>query len=219
MIDSVKNINLNVFQVFLGSDGDKFLRDYVSITDEWGAEILRCPFRYHKKGSVNYSEAVLEDYPAISIQDFSPLPIKEWNDYPQKRYGGEIFSDHSNPDSYSDTYEIPKPLRLSCRYTVAVATLREAHYTQIQSWFYRTFGFGIDNTIIFNRFNLSNVPNKEFGDFVNYTVEEIENTTRLDGVFETIFRFDFKLWADIRTETLVEKITDITVTLGQNSIQ
>jgi hypothetical protein len=193
MISSIRNIKVNFFQLFFGRNGDNFARDYFSVTDLRGSEVLQVPVRYYKESTVNYTEANFEHYPVISVQDFLPKPVDGWNNYNQKKYvRGFSTATSTTPVG---TYEVPYSVRLNCRFEVSVATKLEKDFITICDWFYKTFDFYEDATMEFNK---EVVANEDVYDSVNYTLEDITDNPRQDGIFEAVFVFDLNLWADIK---------------------
>jgi len=216
MIKSIQNIKLNVFQLFLGAAGNAFLREEVSITDADGFEVMTCPLKYYKESSDDLTEASHETYPVISVQDFPVIPVEGWNNYPKKEYGGERYD---TSGKLIGTYEIPKPIRLMCKYHVAVASKKDSEYDSICSWFYTNFGVGINNTTVFNAKVLNGLVDTKVGDFVNYKLTAYDNTTRTDGIRETIFFFEFHLWAHFKPQKEVDYFEEISVSLGDELIK
>lgn len=205
MIDSLQNIKRNFFQLFLGTDGENFLRNYVSITDIDDTEVLQVPFNYYKRSTDDYSEAAYERYPILSVTDYLPLPIKDWNNYPQPRYAGQIRNDAGE---LIGSYKYPEPIRLMCRYDIHVATKRESDFMHIMNYLYGKFGMDNDETLVFN---LQQLAGHEVGDYVKCIVRTVSDVPRREGVFEALFPVELYLWADLRpltpTTTLVETIT------------
>lgn len=205
MIDSLHNIKRNFFQLFLGANGENFLRSYVSVTDIDGDEVLQVTFNYYKRSTDDYSEANYEKYPIISVTDYLPLPVDGWNNYPQPRYAGQIRNESGN---VTGIYKYPAPIRLMCRYDIHVAAKKESEFIAIMDYLYGKFGMSNDEVL---RFNLQELAGHEVCDFVKCKVRTVSDIPRREGVFEALFPIEFLLWADLQPLTphasLVETIT------------
>lgn len=205
MIDSLHNIKRNFFQLFLGADGENFLRNYVSVTDIDGNEVLQVPFNYYKRSTDDYSEATYEKYPILSVTDYLPLPVDGWNNYPQPRYAGQIRNEDGN---VIGIYKYPAPVRLMCRYDIHIAAKKESEFIAMMNYLYGKFGMSNDEVL---QFNLQELAGHEVCDFVKYKVRTVSDVPRREGVFEALFPIELFLWADIRPlthhATLVETVT------------
>jgi len=212
MITSIRNIKLNFFQLFLGAANDGFLREYVSIDDYDGAELHQVPLRYFHLSSGDLAEAPFETYPVISVQDYMPQAVDNWNNWPQPRISR--FRDTDNDGKFDAASKIPKATRLTCRYDVSVAAKDEKTFTDITDWFYRNFGFGNDTVFMFNALEIDGLP---YGDIVDYRFVQITDNPRRDGIFENVYVFELSLWADIKRETdYAELSTEIQVQFNQS---
>jgi hypothetical protein len=192
VIDSIKNINLNFYQQFLGRGvGEDFESNVVSITDVDDAELFTTEFRFFKKSSVDFTEEDFEHYPVLSVENFIPKPREGYNNRYKSRLVDE--RDTTNDNEIDTVTEVSSGILLDCRFEVSIATKKESEYNAINDWFFRKFTHTNIGRFIFN---YEEIDGTAYGDFVKYSIQAQESP-RADGVHETVYTFELRVWADL----------------------
>lgn len=161
---------------------EEFFRTFYNIKVIVGSEEKVILTRYARKSSKDYvEEQDNQIYPCIVIQDFTPIPKKEWYIDMKAYFGGKSLDGLSG-------YLYQRPLWLDFRYDVSVAAKSYNDFVSIQDYFMEHFVYG--KRFLFNK-QLSGEC--EVGDVIPYKIIETD-IPRTDGIFETNYEFDLSVW-------------------------
>lgn len=194
MIDSLHNVDENFYKIFLGPNmGDNHLHFRTHKGD-----IMHVPMRYFKKSDGRAEEDILEDYPVISITNFPPKLIAEWDIFVKHRIGG--YKLNSSENRFTKALDIVEATPMEFRYELAVATKTESDCDAIKYLFYKNFYPSKARTPFFE-FNkvtvtLDNSGPTTIADYVFYDFD-MEDVPRNDGIFEFICIFVLKVWVNL----------------------
>lgn len=153
--------------------------------------------RYARKSSYDYSEEQDEQvYPCIVIQDYTPVPKKEWFIDMHAYFGGKSLDGLTG-------YLYQRPIWMEFRYDVSIVSKGYNSFTVMQDYFTRNFVYG--KRFLFNqKFSGEDAV----GDIVPYTIRETD-MPRTDGLFETNYEFTCSVWLypkDPEEVALIQKV-------------
>lgn len=161
---------------------EEFFRTFYNLKVTVGGEEKTLLTRYAKKSSKDYvEEQENQVYPCIAIQDFTPVPKKEWYIDMKAYFGGKSLDGLSG-------YLYQRPIWMEFRYDVSIATKSYNDFMAMQDYFMEHFVYG--KRFVFNK-QLSGED--EVGDIVPYEIKETD-VPRTDGVFEMNYEFDLSVW-------------------------
>jgi hypothetical protein len=193
MITSTRNLKEEIFKLFWGDalnattldiDGENFF------------------LQYAKKSSTDYTEASLERYPCISVEDFTPTPRGGWNDFVQKRY---VASDTDGDGINDEVRLIPLAIWIEYRVEVSIAVRTERQHSAAVDYFYRFFSWGVSASMLINRYELNGLT---YGDPITYTAS-MEGSPRGDGILESVVSLTFRAPLDIQVSPSMPLITQV----------
>jgi hypothetical protein len=187
MLRTIKQTNEEFFRLFHGlkipMDGTEF-------------PVLS---RYARKSSKDYvEEQENQIYPCIAIQDYIPVPKKEWFIDMKSYFGGKDFQNLTG-------YLYLRPIWMEFRYDVSIATKSYKEYLAMQDYFNRKFVYG--KAFIFCK---QLVVDDTVGVVVPYTTRP-QDIPRTDGVYETNYEFTLNVWLYVKDPQEVQLIQKIVV--------
>ena len=176
---------------------EEFFRTFYNLKVTVGDEEKTLLTRYAKKSSKDYvEEQENQVYPCIAIQDFVPVPKKEWYIDMKAYFGGKSLDGLTG-------YLFMRPIWMEFRYDVSVAAKSYNEFIAMQDYFMQNFVYG--KRFVFNK-HLSGED--EVGDIVPYEIRETD-VPRTDGVFEMNYEFTCSVWLYPQTPEEVELIQKI----------
>ena len=170
MLTSIREVNGEFFRKFYG----------LKIPMGGVEKSVLC--RYAKKSSYDYvEEQANQVYPCIVIQDYSPVPKKEWYIDMHSYFGGKSLDGLSG-------YLYRRPIWMEFRYDVSIAAKGYNEFMALQDYFMGNFVYG--KRFVFNE----QLEGEDLvGDIVPYEIRETD-IPRTDGVFETNYEFTCSVW-------------------------
>lgn len=170
MLTTIRQVNEEFFRKFHGH------KIYVGGVEK----PLLC--RYARKSSLDYvEEQDSQIYPCIAIQDYTPVPKKEWYIDMHPYFGGKSLDELTG-------FLYQRPIWMEFRYDVSIATKSYNEFMAMQDYFMENFVYG--KRFIFN----SQLSGEDLvGDIVPYEVRETD-IPRTDGVFEINYEFTCSVW-------------------------
>lgn len=185
MIRSIKQANEEFFRIFYGlripMDGAEFAVNY----------------RYARKSSNDYvEEQENQIYPCIAVQDYIPVPRKDWFIDLRTYFGGKDFTNLTG-------YLYTRPIWMDFRYDVSIATKSYKEYLAMQDYFNQNFVY--NKAFIFCK---QLTGEDTVGVVVPYTVRP-QDIPRTDGVYETNYEFTLKVWVYARDPEEVQLIQKV----------
>jgi len=185
MIDSIHNVDTNFYEQFCGVG---LTTPQITLTTHRGVEFI-CPIRFARKSAEYMVEDSKEQYPVISIQNYTPkVNANLFTDRPFKRYAPEK-SEGGLVAGY--LYKDFFPLQFI--YDVSIACKSESEWDAVKWYFFRNHT--TESSKVF-KFNLQTIAGEEIYDPVGYSMETID-VFRTDGVFETNFKFTVNPWVQV----------------------
>lgn len=185
MLTTIRQVNEEFFKLFHG------LKVPVGDSEK------KIPSRYAKKSSLDYvEEQENQVYPCIAIQDFTPVPKKEWFIDMKAYFGGKSLDGLKG-------YLYQKPIWMEFRYDVSIAAKSYNDFIALQDYFMENFVYG--KRFMFNK---QLTGEDEVGDVVPYTVRETD-IPRTDGVFEMNYEFTMSVWLHVSKPEEVDLVQEI----------
>jgi hypothetical protein len=153
--------------------------------------LLTVPYTFARASAQTLAEKPKEQYPLISIYDYSPIIDTEWTrNFQQHVTGYHAYDNNGNP---TKAFMVEDPIRLIFRFDYTFFVNNPMHKYTLLDFVLKKFN--TRGTFILNKIVLPD--GEEVGDVVNYTVAITENE-RSDGVFETNFEFTSKIMVAIK---------------------
>lgn len=170
MLTSIRQVN------------EEFFRTFYGLKMPIGGEEKTILCRYAKKSSKDYVEEQSNQiYPCIAIQDFTPVPKKEWFIDMKAYFGGTSLDGLKG-------YLMQRPIWMEFRYDVSIASKSYNEFIAMQDYFMEHFVYG--KRFVFNK----QLAGEDLvGDIVPYEVSETD-IPRTDGVFEMNYEFTLSAW-------------------------
>lgn len=185
MLTSIRQVNEEFFRTFFGIK--------VKVGDEEKSTLCR----YAKKSSKDYvEEQENQIYPCIAIQDFTPVPKREWYIDMHAYFGGKSLDGLTG-------YLYQRPIWMEFRYDVSIAAKSYNEFMAMQDYFMENFVYG--KRFIFNK-QLGGEDT--VGDIVPYEVRETD-IPRTDGVLEMNYEFTCSVWLYPQKPEEVELVQQI----------
>lgn len=170
MLTTIRQVNEEFFRKFYG------LKMFMGGVEK----TILC--RYAKKSSYDYvEEQTNQIYPCIAIQDYTPVPKKEWYIDMHAYFGGKSLDGLTG-------YLYQRPIWMEFRYDVSIVAKSYNDFIAMQDYFMENFVYG--KRFIFNQ-QLSGEDT--VGDIVPYEIRETD-IPRTDGVFEMNYEFTCSVW-------------------------
>lgn len=194
MMYSISQVNAEFFKIFYNLE--------IPFNDS----ILKPLCRYAKKSSFDYTEEQnAQIYPCIAIQDYTPTIKDDWY-IDTKQYIGEY-----TPDGLK-AYLYNRPIWLSFRYDVSIATKSYKEFMAMQNFFLSKFVYG--KSFIFDK-HLSG--DDLVGDVAPYQILETD-IPRTDGVFEKNYEFNLSVWVAPKESEAVDVVKNIIINLKNEGL-
>lgn len=178
---------------------EEFFRKFYGLKIPMGGVEKPVLCRYAKKSSYDYvEEQTTQVYPCIAIQDYTPIPKKEWYIDMHAYFGGKSLDGVTG-------YLYQRPIWMEFRYDVSIVAKSYNEFIAMQDYFMENFVYG-------KRFIFSAQLSGEdiVGDIVPYEVRETD-IPRTDGVFEMNYEFVCSVWLYPQKPEEVELIQSILV--------
>lgn len=189
MLTTIRQVNEQFFRIFYG------------LKMPIGGEEKTILCRYARKSSKDYvEEQENQIYPCIAIQDYAPNPKSEWF-IDMHQYCGGVSLDGLTG------YLFLRPIWMSFRYDVSIATKSYAEYLDMQDYFMKNYVYG--KRFIFNK---QLTGEDTVGDIVPYEIRGTD-IPRIDGVYETNYEFTLSVWLYPKSAEEVNLVKDIVVNL------
>lgn len=202
MLTSIKQVNAEFFKLF---------HKYKLYVD---GKAVSVNTRYARKSSYDYvEEQPHQIFPCISIQDYAPEIHEQWYVDNVKYFGGISSREDSEGVERLYGYLYDRPIWMTFRYDVGVASKGYKTYLALQDSFTKKFVY--NNSFIFNSHFTG--TEDEVGDVVSYELDVID-IPRVDGVYETNYEFSLNAWLYIKEPEEVELAQHIIVDMIQGSI-
>lgn len=187
MLTSIRQVN------------EEFFRTFYNLKVMVGKEEKTILSRYAKKSSKDYvEEQENQVYPCIAIQDYTPVPKKEWYIDMRAYFGGKSLDDLTG-------YLYQRPIWMEFRYDLSIAAKSYNDFIAMQDYFMQHFVYG--KRFVFNK-QLSG--DDMVGDIVPYEIRETD-IPRTDGVFETNYEFTTSVWLFPQTPKEIELVQTIVI--------
>lgn len=176
---------------------EEFFRTFYGLKVTVGGEEKTLLTRYARKSSKDYvEEQENQVYPCVALQDYIPVPKKEWFIDMHAYFGGKSLDGLTG-------YLYQRPIWMEFRYDVSIASKSYLEYLAIQDYFMQNFVYG--KRFIFCK-QLSGEDT--VGDIVPYEIRETD-IPRTDGVYETNYEFTCSVWLFPQTPEEVELVQTI----------
>lgn len=161
---------------------EEFFRKFYGLKMRIGGAEKTVLCRYAKKSSYDYVEEQSNQiYPCIAVQDYTPVPKKEWYIDMHAYFGGKSLDGLTG-------YLYQRPIWMEFRYDVSIVAKSYNDFISMQDYFMENFVYG--KRFVFNE-HLSGED--LIGDIVPYEVRETD-IPRTDGVFEMNYEFTCSVW-------------------------
>lgn len=185
MLTSIRQVN------------EEFFRTFYGLKIPVGSEKKTILCRYAKKSSRDYvEEQENQIYPCIAIQDFTPVPKKEWFIDMHSYFSGKSLDGLTG-------YLYQRPIWMEFRYDVSIASKSYTEFMAIQDYFMSEFVYG--KRFVFN----SQLGGEDLvGDIVPYEIKETD-IPRTDGVLEMNYEFTLSVWLYPKEPEQVELVQKV----------